>query len=262
MPRGAERFSTWLHVSPGRNLDAILAGGLVPNDMGGNYAGYETSLDGVYVCRNLNILRSHVVARQADEHFLVAIVKMEPTAEVFIDEDAIHSWLEVTASKVLGEHGLSIRDAVDGDIQPENPIWGEVAPALHRNLGSCDMAVADQNPGLLEEYVDAWIRHDIYAEDVDGLWWPGAKDTLVRMYPDMGHPAWRQDFLSLRVPNAIGFDGEVKLVGIVEMTGFQPKLVFGEIPDDAVGLISSLLGETCIVEQVDVQALESSGPTL
>ncbi len=65
-------------------------------------------------------------------------------------------------------------------------MWSDGAAALHRDVGLEDEQVAGKFPGLLEDYVEAWLRHNLCAEDSDPTWWPDVKDVRVRMFPSMG----------------------------------------------------------------------------
>jgi len=232
----------WAHASPGRNLRAVLRNGLLPNAGGGNYAGYEAACDGVYLTGNPHIVASHIAAPDMDNDFLLAFAELPAGAAVLPDEDAIHSWIEVAARDVLSPLGLGLRDAADGAFGPDHPAWAALPAALAARLGPPDAGFeAAARAAHLAEYADAWVRHDVFAEDIDPTWWPGAKDLLVRMFPRIGHPAWGEDFRSVRVPGPVPWEGPgPRLAAVVRVLDGRPVVERGGLSPAEAELVAWL----------------------
>jgi hypothetical protein len=219
------------HVSPGKNLASIVRNGLQMNPNQGNFSGRWQALDGVYVTRMPQILRDHISARAMENHFVIVLVELGGLAH--IDEDAIDSILEQAATKVLRAAGMTMDDAVE--IDPEDDLWASIVPIFRQALGPGQV-----EPGLLDEYVDAWVRDHVYGEDVDALWWPDAKEAIIQGFPKLSHPVWGSDY-SYRVTQPIGFDGPNHIVAVIDVKNNKPRVVRGSVPLQASTLVKDLL---------------------
>jgi hypothetical protein len=233
----SEGSDFYVHVSPIKNLRAILAKGLVPNVRGGNYAGYETSLNGTYVTREPSLIHDHIKARNMQTGFILVLVEV-PNTHGVIDEDALHPWLMQCIDDILRPLGLDSANA-SLKYEPDDPIWKTIIPCFISRLGQPNNVILQKVPDLVEEFVEMVIHSELYGEDVDSGWWEGAKEQLIMAFPQLSHPTYG-DRYSLRLP-AIGYDGPVHIVAVIAVRGGNEKTVKGTVPPAAYRLIDACL---------------------
>lgn len=233
----------YLHVSPGKNLRSIMKNGLVAQHDQGNYSGFETALNGVYVTRVPHIIAQHVAVRGSGNHYVLAVVQVG--TETFIDEDAID--LQMTAA--LKDVAKTLRvsydrltsDLANGHREPED-MAEAVAARLKAHLGPVDPSADPDLDEFLIEYCTDWMREHLCGDGHgDHDWWTSAKERIIRSFPSIAHPRYGDDY-SLRIPEErVGFQGDTRIVAIVDVRGGQPRTVYGTVPPEAQAMISEVL---------------------
>jgi hypothetical protein len=242
----SETHDFYVHVSPIKNLRAILAKGLVPNVEGGNYSGSETSLSGTYVTKEPRLIHDHIRARDMQDGFILVLVQV-PNTEGVIDEDALQPWLVQCTEDALRPLGLDVASA-SSKYDPDDDIWKSIAPCFVTRLGQPDEAVLRQNPDLVEEFINTMIHCEIYGEDEgDPDWWQSAKEQLIMAFPQLSHPDYGNRY-SIRLP-AVGYTGPstfglgTHIVAVITMRRGEYKVVKGEVPWAARALIDACLDQ-------------------
>jgi hypothetical protein len=229
-----QRAEYYVHVSPIKNLRAILAKGLIANDGGGNYSGYETSLSGTYVTREPQLIHDHINARMMEKGFVLVLVQVANTEGV-IDEDALHPWLIQCIEEIVGADYAKTMINLD----PDDAIWHKVPALFQSRLGPPDETELARDPNMVAEFVDAVIRSELYGEDGDPGWWEGAKEQLLKAFPQVTHPHYGNRY-SLRLPS-VGYTGATHIVAVISVRNRQEKVVHGSVPPAAYRLIDASL---------------------
>ena len=223
------------HVSPAKNLKAILRRGLQPNLGGGNYSGYETSLRGVYVSRVPALLKTHLAARQMEDRFVLVIVVVNGLAH--IDEDVLDVLMHNSVDEVLASHQIP-RQSIE-DLEPDDAMWDEVERAFLNKLGQPNQAILAQHPDLVREFCESYVTEHLYGEDIDSIYWEDAKETIIQCFPAVQHPLHGTDY-SLRIPHAITYTGNTHIVAVIEMLEGEPHVLKGALPNEARSLVQQL----------------------
>jgi hypothetical protein len=231
--------SYYVHVSPIKNLRSILAKGLLPNVGGGNYTGFETSLEGTYITRVPNIIHDHISARMIENGFVLVLVQILDDHGV-IDEDVFHPYLVQCIDTVLAPRGLNYATATEA-LDPDDPVWRKVAALFATRLGKPNRQILKQNPGIVEDFVDTLIRSELYGEDAgDPDFWQDIKTKLVMIFPQVAHPDYGERY-SLRIPGPIGYTGDTRIVAVIESRKGNDRVVKGDVPWAARALIDQVL---------------------
>jgi hypothetical protein len=234
-PQGAY----YLHVTSGANLPSILADGLQQKDLG-NYSGYMASLPGVYVTRKPELIRQHIFAREIEHDYALIVVRVASPA--MIDEDVLDIYLDAAlknleqTSKMDTEELAIQAEEADEDI-PYESIGQAMVPFLLRRLGKPTTDIT----ALLVEFCAAWFGEQRVGTDGPGDdWWIATKEQIQHAFPALSHPRFGADY-SLRLPGAVGFEGDTRIIAIVRVTNNKPKVVKGQVPPEAQQLVRDCL---------------------
>jgi len=189
-------------------------------------------LDGVYlsVCDDqiLQYRRAHALQDYA-------LVLVEADARRLLpDEDIVDVLLHRAYLHCTGPLDR------DRDIPPPgDAFWDGVRDRFVESAGP--RSDAPLRDGDLDEVVDWWADYEYFGEggDIDPFEWAALKDRIVRAFPHLegSCPTER----SKRFPGTIGFEGDVRIVAVVECSGGTAGIIRGCVPDEAVRMVERMI---------------------
>lgn len=228
----------YFHISPTRNTNSIMDHGLIPNYGGGNYEDNEwISLDGVYASRNAEHLRS-IMETQDITDFLIIVIEVADQIAL-PDEDLLTGLLKKVSERLYNAHGAGVGKKITYNFSADISFWKEVMHEFDKEAGG-----NGSYPPFLWDFVKMWafFKHYVRQAHVDPDEWKAVKDQVVRYYHNAGHPEKGQ--YSIRIPHAVGFHGDTKIVAIIGVDEFYEKyeLIYGDLPlPDEVNLFFKTL---------------------
>lgn len=227
----------YLHVSSGSNLPSILQHGL--HQVGfGNYSGYETALQGIYVTNQANLIADHINARQIEEDYVLVVVVV--ATQAVVDEDALDGWLHKALDLVAAQQQMSVDDMVVEMTAEE--IGQAMARPFRASLGRPIRQAGSDLNAFLTEFCQSWVDDRIIggSSGADGDWWAMAKERILHTFPRLSHTLYGSHY-SLRLPSPIGFSGETRIVAVIHVVDSTPTVVAGVVPQKAQSLLDAVL---------------------
>jgi hypothetical protein len=82
----------------------------------------------------------------------------------------------------------------------------------------------------------------------DPFEWKEIKDRICRRYPTHGSPADMGQGWSIRIPGSISYSGRNRIVAVIEVVDDYGKIIWGQVPDEAKGMLNGSVLQSAIVK--------------